>query len=90
MIAVKGKASYFMKQNKADAIDQTDEQELKVQQTHDHIEEYGEQYNANHDFAIFQSNNARVGGLMSLVQKQNLADSVADKSFASSYNTERN
>ena len=53
MIAVKGKTNYFDKLNKADAIDQTDEQELKVQQTHDQIEEYGEQYNANHDFAIF-------------------------------------
>lgn len=27
---------------------------------------------------------------MNLTQKQNMADSVADKSFASSYNTERN
>ena len=28
--------------------------------------EYAEQYNANHDFAIFQANNDAVGGLMNL------------------------
>ena len=35
------------------------------------LDEYEEQYNANHDFAIFQGNNAAVGGLMTLQQKQN-------------------
>ena len=34
-------------------------------------DEFEEQYNANHDFAIFQGNNAAVGGLMTLQQKQN-------------------
>lgn len=55
MIAVKGKASLFMKQNKADFMDRTDEQELKhdVSNGLEGILEYGEQYNANHDFAIF-------------------------------------
>ena len=35
------------------------------------VDEYAEQYNANHDFAIFQGNNDAVGGLMTLQQKQN-------------------
>ena len=35
------------------------------------VNEYEEQYNANHDFAIFQGNNDAVGGLMTLQQKQN-------------------
>jgi len=40
----------------------------------DGVEEYEEQYNANHDFAIFQTGNQTVGGLMNLQQKQNQAD----------------
>lgn len=59
-----------MKHNKADAVDQIDELELKgVSNGLEGVIEYGEQYNANHDFAIFQSNNARLGGLMNLTQK---------------------
>ena len=30
------------------------------------LDEYEEQYNANHDFAIFQDNNDAFGGLMNL------------------------
>ena len=44
--------------------------------------EYGDQYNANNDFAIFQANNPRLGGLMNLQMKQNQADCVADKSMS--------
>ena len=59
------------------------------------IMEYGDQYNANHDFAIFQGNNERLGGVMNLAQKQNQADCIADKSMScasqSNYTvTERN
>lgn len=35
------------------------------------VDEYEDQYNANHDFAIFQADNDAVGGLMNLQQKQN-------------------
>jgi len=35
------------------------------------IDEYEEQYNANHDFAIFEVDNDAVGGMMNLQQKQN-------------------
>ena len=40
-------------------------------QSGDNLDEYEEQYNANHDFAIFQVGNNAVGGLMNLQQKQN-------------------
>jgi len=54
------------------------------------VQEYGDQYNANHDFAIFQGNNERLGGVMNLAQKQNQADCIADKSMSmSSQQTER-
>jgi len=38
--------------------------------------EYEEQYNANHDFAIFKVGNNKVGGLMDIKEKQNIADSI--------------
>ena len=44
------------------------------------LEEYKEQYNANHDFAIFKPNDHAVGGIMGLEQKMNLADSFTEKS----------
>ena len=47
--------------------------------------EYQEQYNANHDFAIFQVGNDAVGGLMNLQQKQNQAD-IDAKSLNTSQN----
>lgn len=47
------------------------------------VDEYSEQYNANHDFAIFQVANAKVGGLMDLKEKQNIADSVDQNSLES-------
>lgn len=33
------------------------------------LDQYEDQYNANHDFAIFQVGNDAVGGLMNLEQK---------------------
>ena len=42
-----------------------------VDDSQDHIEEYKEQYNAAHDFAIFKVDEGGVGGLMNLQQKQN-------------------
>jgi len=50
-------------------------------------DEYTEQYNANHDFAIFQPNDKKVGGLMSVKEKQNIADSVGSDSLQSDRNS---
>jgi hypothetical protein len=46
------------------------------------LEEYKQQYNANEDFAIFQTKNDAVGGVMGLQQKLNLADSITEKSVS--------
>jgi len=51
--------------------DQSAEQQLKASSPLEGIMEYGDQYNANHDFAIFNANNERLGGIMNLAQKQN-------------------
>jgi len=42
--------------------------------------QYEEQYNANQDFAIFQPKDKTVGGIMSLQEKQNIAENVMDNS----------
>ena len=42
-------------------------------------ENYPEQYNANQDFAIFAHKNQAVGGLMSLAEKQNIAEDIIDQ-----------
>jgi len=46
-------------------------------------DQYEEQYNANQDFAIFQHKDQAVGGIMSLQEKQNLAENVLDESIDS-------
>jgi len=51
----------------------------------DDVGQYEEQYNANHDFAIFHVGNQAVGGLMNLQQKQNQAD-IDAKSLNTSQN----
>jgi hypothetical protein len=96
-IPVKHKNSAFIKKlHKGDfvvdhGVEDSAEHQLKDNNPLEGIVEYGDQYNANHDFAIFQANNERLGGLMNLAQKQNQADCVADKSMsvASSFLTER-
>jgi hypothetical protein len=39
---------------------------LKAENPLEGIVEYDDQYNANHDFAIFQANDERLGGVMNL------------------------
>jgi hypothetical protein len=92
---VKGKGNFSTKQKVADHMQDSVEQSLSnFRSPMDGpgvvVQEYGDQYNANHDFAIFQGNNERLGGVMNLAQKQNQADCIADKSMsmASEY-TER-
>lgn len=46
----------------------------------DAVNEYEDQYNAAHDFQIFQVGDKTKGGLMSLAQKQNQADLDASMS----------
>jgi hypothetical protein len=41
-------------------------------------EELNQQYDANHDFAIFGSGDPRQGGVQSLAEKMNIADHVAE------------
>jgi len=53
------------------------------QESGEDIYEYEEQYNAAHDFAIFQVGNDAVGGLMNLEQKQNQAE-ITEKSVNTS------
>jgi hypothetical protein len=70
---VKGKGNFSSKQKVADHIHDSVEQSLNFRNPIDCVgvipEEYGDQYNANHDFAIFQGNNERLGGVMNLAQK---------------------
>jgi len=40
------------------------------------VKEYAEQYDANHDFAIFGVGNNKQGGVQSLADKMNMADNV--------------
>lgn len=74
VIEVKSKNSMFIKKlHQADDLtnEESTEQKLKASNPLEGIIEYGDQYNANHDFAIFQGNNERLGGVMNLAQKQN-------------------
>ena len=48
--------------------------------------QYEEQYNAKQDFAIFQPKDQTVGGIMSLQEKQNIAENVLDESIDSQLN----
>jgi hypothetical protein len=54
-INVKSKNNFASKFNKADHLQESVEQSLKSKSPMDGVilEEYGDQYNANHDFAIF-------------------------------------
>ena len=69
----KGKGNFSSKQKVADDMQDSVEHSLKFKNPIDCPgvipEEYGDQYNANHDFAIFQGNNERLGGVMNLAQK---------------------
>lgn len=74
VIEVKSKNSMFIKKlHQADDLtnEESTEQKLKASNPLEGVIEYGDQYNANHDFAIFQGNNERLGGVMNLAQKQN-------------------
>lgn len=63
-------------------VEDSAENTLKAENPLEGIVEYDDQYNANHDFAIFQANDERLGGVMNLAQKQNQADCIADKSMS--------
>lgn len=74
IVEVKSKNSMFIKKlHQADDLtnEESTEQKLKASNPLEGVIEYGDQYNANHDFAIFQGNNERLGGVMNLAQKQN-------------------
>ena len=80
-LSAKTRNSMFKKLHKSDfVIDNKPED--SAENPLEGIVEYGDQYNANHDFAIFQGNNERLGGVMNLAQKQNQADCIADKSMS--------
>ena len=80
-LSAKTRNSMFKKLHKSDfVIDNKPED--SAENPLEGIVEYGDQYNANHDFAIFQANNERLGGVMNLAQKQNQADCIADKSMS--------
>ena len=87
-IGVKTRNAMFIKKlHKSDFVidhrpEDSAECTLKAENPLEGIVEYGDQYNANHDFAIFQANNERLGGVMNLAQKQNQADCIADKSMS--------
>ena len=86
-IGVKTRNAMFIKKlHKSDDIvnyiDDSAENTLKAENPLEGIVQYGDQYNANHDFAIFQGNDERLGGVMNLAQKQNQADCIADKSMS--------
>jgi len=72
-IEVKSKNAMFIKKlHQADNLtEDNSKQQVKAKNPLEGITEYGEQYNANHDFAIFQGNNERLGGVMNIAQKQN-------------------
>ncbi len=47
------------------------------------VEEYGQQYDPNNDFAIFGVGDKTKGGIQSLKEKMNLADVVEDEEISS-------
>lgn len=51
--------------------------------------QYGQQYNANEDFAIFAVGDKTVGGILDLKEKMNIADSVKGKDSDASSNDAR-
>ncbi len=47
------------------------------------MEEYGQQYDPNNDFAIFSVGDKTKGGVQSLKEKMNLADIVENEEISS-------